>query len=150
MQCRKCKKEFVPSNSQIKKRDYICLICRRVYDKGWRLKRLALGLKVRGDSPSKEWWDNYYKEYYSRPEIKKRRLEQAKKYREDPNLRFKHLARWLTRRAIKQGKLFKENCVNCGNEKVQAHHVDYYRPLLIVWLCAKCHRGEHKKAEGTL
>lgn len=30
---------------------------------------------------------------------------------------------------------------------IQAHHVDYDNPLMIVWLCIKCHRKVHKKTE---
>ncbi len=45
--------------------------------------------------------------------------------------------------AIRDGKLFKEPCTICGDERVHAHHKDYVKPLDVVWLCAKCHHRLH-------
>lgn len=138
----KCGKEYEP----VCKRT-CCLECRRKYDKQWRIKRLKQGLKVRGNPPPKKWWDNYYKKYYSKPEVKKRINELAKKYRNDPKLRMKHEARWQVAKAIKLGLLKKEPCIKCGNVKSEAHHKDYYKPLKVIWLCREHHRAEHAKAE---
>lgn len=70
------------------------------------------------------------------------------KYRNDPKLKFKHIARWAVNRAIKTGMLTKQPCEKCGEVKVQAHHPDYSQPLKINWLCIACHTIEHTKAEG--
>jgi len=66
----------------------------------------------------------------------------TKEYREKyPN---KYKAHSIVNRAIKSGKLFKENCEKCGtNEKIHAHHDDYLKPLNIRWLCAACHSQWH-------
>jgi hypothetical protein len=44
--------------------------------------------------------------------------------------------------ALRDGRLTKEPCKICGDEKVQAHHHDYSKPLDIEWLCFRCHRNE--------
>lgn len=125
-----------------------CKDCIRQYHRDWGKRRRALGFKTGGTVP-KEWRDKYRKEYYSLPENKKRQSELAKKYRNDPQLRMKHEARWQVARAIKKGILKRQMC-NCGNLKTEAHHPDYYKPLEVIWLCINCHRKEHlkQKAEG--
>jgi len=45
--------------------------------------------------------------------------------------------------AIKRGDLKKENCMVCGDEKTEAHHEDYSRPLYVMWLCKKHHMQRH-------
>lgn len=42
--------------------------------------------------------------------------------------------------AVKTGRLKKEAC-RCGSMNVQAHHVDYSKPLEVIWACPK-HHGE--------
>ncbi len=49
----------------------------------------------------------------------------------------------VVRRAIAAGKLTKAPCVSCGDPKVHAHHEDYTRPLVVVWLCPRHHRERH-------
>jgi hypothetical protein len=46
---------------------------------------------------------------------------------------------------IKLGKIEKQPCQVCGNEKVEAHHTDYSEPLKVMWLCFKHHMAEHNK-----
>jgi hypothetical protein len=50
-----------------------------------------------------------------------------------------------TKDAIKHGKLVRPNtCEMClCEEKVEAHHVDYGRPLDVKWLCGICHERAH-------
>ena len=52
-------------------------------------------------------------------------------------------AHYLVSNAIRDGRLQRLPCVICGNEKSQAHHQDYSRPLDVKWLCAKCHHRIH-------
>lgn len=47
--------------------------------------------------------------------------------------------------AIRSGKIKRQPCEKCGNGKSQAHHEDYGKPLEVKWLCAKCHKMEHRK-----
>jgi hypothetical protein len=36
-------------------------------------------------------------------------------------------------------------CIHCGKPRAQAHHPDYRRPLLIVWLCQAHHSAIHRR-----
>ncbi len=59
-------------------------------------------------------------------------------------------ARVILQKAIDSGELVRpEKCSRCGStvskkETIAAHHFDYTKPLEVVWLCRKCHAGEHK------
>ena len=88
--------------------------------------------------------DGYFKDYEQRPGVKERKARQQREYSQDPRLRIRYLARWYTKRMIRNGVIEKEPCAMCGIGQSQAHHPDYEQPLLIVWLCADCHRVIHK------
>jgi hypothetical protein len=45
--------------------------------------------------------------------------------------------------AIRDKRLTKEPCAICGEKEVQAHHVNYSKPLEVTWLCFKHHRLLH-------
>lgn len=47
--------------------------------------------------------------------------------------------------ALRQGRLKKEPCRDCGNPKAVAHHPDYSKPLDVVWLCHQHHTEEHQR-----
>lgn len=65
----------------------------------------------------------------------------AKRWRdENPDAYKAHNA---VNNAVRDGKLEKLPCDFCGDQKVEAHHKDYARPLDVVWLCAKCHKRLH-------
>jgi ribosomal protein S27AE len=57
--------------------------------------------------------------------------------------------RAYTRECIKRGILKRQKCQNCNSETAQAHHLDYTKPKQVVWLCRKCHLGEHKNQNKT-
>jgi alpha-beta hydrolase superfamily lysophospholipase len=116
------------------------------YMKGWRARRKAAGLPTGGKASSK-WWAKYRSEYYADPKNRARIAANMARYRKDPSLRVKHEARWAVNRAIAAGRLVRQPCA-CGNQKTQAHHHDYAKPLDVRWLCGPCHRKEHAKAEG--
>ena len=46
---------------------------------------------------------------------------------------------------IRAGRLKRQPCVRCGDEKTYAHHEDYDKPLDVVWLCPVCHKQRHKE-----
>lgn len=49
--------------------------------------------------------------------------------------------RSLTAYALKVGRLTKGSCEVCGVAEVEAHHVDYFEPLNVRWLCFTHHRN---------
>ena len=50
----------------------------------------------------------------------------------------------IVRDAIKRGILKRKPCCICGyDKKVLAHHETYDRPLMVFWLCRKCHWAIH-------
>lgn len=58
----------------------------------------------------------------------------------------KYAAHVITRNAIRDGKLIQaSNCSVCNStEKIEGHHDDYTQPLLVRWLCEKCHKEWHR------
>lgn len=59
--------------------------------------------------------------------------------------RLKHPERYAAQNvlnnALRDGKIKRpESCEICGGEShLHAHHENYRQPLLVVWLCARCH-----------
>ncbi len=58
----------------------------------------------------------------------------------------KKLARLSVTRAVSKGFLVRSGtCQMCNMDcKTSAHHVDYGKPLHVVWLCSKCHGIAHR------
>lgn len=50
-------------------------------------------------------------------------------------------------RAIRAGKLVRQDCERCGEHKTVAHHEDYDYPLQVMWLCGVCHKQRHKELD---
>lgn len=70
------------------------------------------------------------------------------KDREVLNFKRRRYARMLVAKAIKQGTIKRATCCDlCKEQKseIQAHHVDYGRPLDVLWLCTTCHGLAHRK-----
>lgn len=44
---------------------------------------------------------------------------------------------------LRRGKIQRQPCATCGDPTSQMHHPDYDKPLLVVWLCRKCHLQLH-------
>jgi len=63
----------------------------------------------------------------------------------------KEKARGLLAYAVKRGKVKRGNCEVCGKENAQGHHMDYSKPLEVMWLCEKHHgkwHAENPKVPG--
>lgn len=60
-------------------------------------------------------------------------------------------ARKLLSAAVRRGEIVKpEECEGCGQTKrLQAHHEDYSKPLVVQWLCSLCHGMQHRKDEDV-
>lgn len=51
----------------------------------------------------------------------------------------------VTTKAIANGQLIRATVCACGaRNRIEAHHDDYELPLLVRWLCRKCHRAAHR------
>ena len=64
-----------------------------------------------------------------------------------------HNAAMMVYRAIRAGKLIRpDQCSGCRQHstKIEAAHVDYARPLDVIWLCVRCHRDFDRVAPKTL
>jgi hypothetical protein len=61
--------------------------------------------------------------------------------------RLKARARSAVTYAIKMGRLVRPcMCSRCGgDDRIQAHHPDYSKPLDVEWLCLACHRTLHSR-----
>lgn len=57
----------------------------------------------------------------------------------------KYRARTAVSNAVRDGRLCRKPCEQCGADKAQAHHHDYSKPLDVEWLCFRCHMAEHGK-----
>jgi hypothetical protein len=106
---------------------------------------------------------DYYAEYNrsrdqlpNRVELKKKYIqtdkgkENARKAKEkwaNENI-VKKSASIIVGNAVKDGKLIKpDNCQECGekHDRIHGHHNDYNYPMVVSWLCPKCHTEWHKK-----
>ena len=58
----------------------------------------------------------------------------------------KYKAKNMVNNAVRDGRLSKEPCSECGTtERIHAHHDDYAKPLNVRWLCAAHHHQWHAK-----
>jgi hypothetical protein len=56
----------------------------------------------------------------------------------------KQYARGLLQRAVKNGKIKRQNCEVCNKPNAQGHHDDYYQPLKVKWFCQLHHTEYHR------
>ena len=60
-----------------------------------------------------------------------------KKWRKNNYIKYKaHAAVFIS---LRNGFIKKEPCEICGSLKVEAHHVDYEKPLDVIWYCKEHH-----------
>ena len=144
--CKKCEKnledsEFYYGRRECKK----CLsISRKDYKNEWREKNKERVKKV--------VHENYLKN-------KEKVLERSKRWREnnketfkkswkksDEKFPLKKPARRILRYYLEIKEIVRpENCDKCFKKcKPDAHHLDYTKPLDVLWLCKSCHGREHR------
>lgn len=82
----------------------------------------------------------YATQYAANPECYKNTAKRQRiKYPE------KNRARKLVTNAIAKGLLIKQPCKYCNSiHKVEAHHLDYTKPLDVEWICKPHHLAWHR------
>ena len=128
-----------------------CFKCRRVKDISLFYKHPQMGDGHLGKCKSctkKDVKRRYYDpesrqkiiEYEHKRFKTPQRREKVKEYQARMREKYpgKYKARMKLSNAIRNGKLIKYPCW-CGEEKVEAHHKDYRKPLDVQWLCRKHH-----------
>lgn len=73
-----------------------------------------------------------------------RLLKRQSQLRQDAAHPEKPKARSIVANAVKRGRLIRQPCEVCGDQKSQAHHEDYSKPLEVRWLCDPHHKAHHK------
>ena len=87
------------------------------------------------------------REIYSQSEAGKQSQREAKKRWIEGNL-IKRAAHIIFRNRVRSNpELIKHECESCGvgGIRLNAHHDDYSKPLLVRFLCGKCHSKWHKE-----
>jgi len=66
-------------------------------------------------------------------------------YKSIKKYNYKQNARTKVFQALKNGIILKPDiCSVCKNKEIiEGHHMDYSKPLEVVWLCRKCHSNLH-------
>jgi len=145
VQCVICGTAFQTTHSQGK---YCSPKCRRIGAKNsWNKNSAHYRLKM--CEYGKRWYElNKIKRTAQINEYQKSKRGIEVQHKSSLNQRKNHPtecnARSHLNDAKRYGKITPIPCVICGNEVVEAHHIDYNKPLNVVWLCRKHHREVHK------
>lgn len=106
---------------------------------------------------NRETKKEYYRQYDRDRANLPHRVEARKEYQKNnPDVFRKAKKKYLENHPEKKYAVNKLNnhkrfhniqqpCLICGDEKSQAHHEDYNKPLEVIWLCDKHHKELHKK-----
>lgn len=78
------------------------------------------------------------------------RLEYNREYYNKEDNKHKRRVRALVSAALRDKRLYKSSCLKCGNEKSEAHHEDYSKPLEVIWLCKSCHVKRHIEINNSV
>lgn len=63
------------------------------------------------------------------------------------NFKKRKYVRNMVANAVRNGKLIRPQCCELCQQKakIEAHHIDYGRPMFVSWLCRACHVKAHSK-----
>ena len=78
---------------------------------------------------------------------REKRREHASVHREKHPVKIR--ARLIAHYAEKCGKIERKPCGVCSDAKTEAHHIDYSRPLDVVWLCKTHHDVAHDRVSAV-
>jgi len=127
--CSKCKRELLVSEFY-RFKNYECQAwcksCKREYRRAY--SKTASAIESRKKSYERLRDSGYFRGYFKK---------------QDEILKLKMLAWKYVERMKKNGEIQQQPCMKCGEQYGEAHHPDYNRPYLLVWLCHKCHMALH-------
>jgi hypothetical protein len=133
--------QFVEFNNSWHKE---CSKCKKAYG---AFKKSGILDFFFNDNSRADGFSNNCKNCYKEKESKRIRTNRYA-HTKRSTLRYpeKHEARIKLNNAVRVGKIIKSShCQHCGEEtKTQGHHVDYSKPLDVLWLCPKCHGRQHR------
>ena len=94
-----------------------------------------------------EYYRAYDRQRSKLPHRKRLNTKIYKKYKAKYPIR--QAATTLLNNAVRSGKLIKPKiCSVCQNKtKIMGHHVNYYKPLEVIWACQPCHKILHKETK---
>jgi Zn finger protein HypA/HybF involved in hydrogenase expression len=127
-ECKNCARALAASDfySHPATADRLLAVCKQCHRADMRARRRLNGESIRA---------------YDRSRGSRRTVAETRAWRAaNPE---KYRAQTAVGNAIRDGKLSKEPCLFCGEERVHAHHADYSEPLKVTWLCPKCHQRLH-------
>lgn len=101
----------------------------------------------------KKYWDN--REDILKAENSRRKTPEFREYARNYQAMLRKdrkelvLAWQKVTKALKSGKLVRASeCVRCGSTiNIEGHHMDYAKPLDVLWVCSKCHKAIHSDLE---
>ena len=146
--CHKCQTEKPLSAFYLHKtrgRRSPCIECRRAHGRAYNQTPTRKLYNKEHQQKLKD--KGYFEAYYKQAHVKQRRATYMRDYTKLPHRKIKEMARWLINRAKQAGRITQQPCAECGTQQTEGHHLDYNKPLLVVWLCRDCHRAEHAKAK---
>lgn len=151
--CTTCKNAFTPSDASRKRRRFQCTPCASDYSRE-RAAREKAGAPTTGIGKVGFWWTGTGvtsrgdRSLTDKMRAAKRKYESENR-KHNPGYKFRYLARARLNRAVKDGRLIREPCRECGDPMSEGHHEDYSRPLSVIWLCRKHHRELHKRLSNS-
>lgn len=106
--------------------------------------------------------NDYYKKYDAVRDATQKRIDLKRSYQKTDNGKkslIKYRIKWLkknkkkrivhliSQNALNRRDIIKDDkCSSCGKDgKLNGHHDDYDFPLIVRWLCSKCHSRWHKE-----
>lgn len=131
-QCKDCIRQYRASKKALLPKRHVTTADEREKLAKARQRRYYLRHKDRIDRANKRWRENNPNTW----------LEATRRAKEKHPVRVR--ARMMVRNAVRNGTLVRQPCVVCGQERTQAHHCDYAKPLAIMWLCKIHHLAWHR------